>query len=247
MDSDGFELVDEIAGQLVPGRWMLVGGLMVHAHARLAGVPNARVTHDADIVVELDAVGRYQEAAEGLVRLGFQPYESLDVRTPAYRFTRGSHQVDLMAPDRTATRRHLGRPVLQVPGADSALKRTEAFATAAGSVVRIPDLCGALSLKGAAYGLPSAQQVRHLQDGVVLLACIDVRGVEPPSKSMRANINRLLTALEASPEAWSLASDDTIRRAIRAVRRHVRQGWTPPPFAFSQRYPDVIRRKGSAG
>lgn len=38
MNSDGFELVDEIAAQLASGRWVLVGGLMVHARARLAGL-----------------------------------------------------------------------------------------------------------------------------------------------------------------------------------------------------------------
>ncbi len=236
MDSDGFELVDEIAVQLAPERWLLVGGLMVHAHARLAGVPNIRVTDDADIVVELDVASRYREAAGALARLGFQLYESLDSRAPTYRFTRGHQHVDLMAPDRTAALRHRGRTVLQVPGAGSALKRTENYLTPAGSVIRIPDLCGALSLKGAAYGVPSPHPVRHLQDAVVLLSCIDGRGAEPPSKSMRANINRLLFGLEAHPEAWSLVGAETVRRAVRGVRTHVRPGWEPPAFAFPQRY-----------
>ena len=33
MISDVFERLDEIASALPPERWMLVGGLMVHAHA----------------------------------------------------------------------------------------------------------------------------------------------------------------------------------------------------------------------
>ena len=36
MISDVFKRLDEIASALPPERWMLVGGLMVHAHARPA-------------------------------------------------------------------------------------------------------------------------------------------------------------------------------------------------------------------
>jgi hypothetical protein len=39
---------------------MLVGGLMVHAHAQLAGIRHARPTDDADLVVEVRA-GSYAE------------------------------------------------------------------------------------------------------------------------------------------------------------------------------------------
>lgn len=38
MISDVFERLDEIASALPPERWMLVGGLMVHAHSLLSGV-----------------------------------------------------------------------------------------------------------------------------------------------------------------------------------------------------------------
>jgi fructose-specific component phosphotransferase system IIB-like protein len=56
---------------------MLVGGLMVHAHAHRAGIQHARPTDDADLVVELGA-GSYAEAAAVLRRLGYVPHESLD-------------------------------------------------------------------------------------------------------------------------------------------------------------------------
>ena len=59
---DVFERLDQIAHMLPPERWLLVGGLMVHAHARLAGVPHGRPTDDADLVVEVRA-GSYSEAA----------------------------------------------------------------------------------------------------------------------------------------------------------------------------------------
>ncbi|OCL37083.1 hypothetical protein BCR15_11475 [Tessaracoccus lapidicaptus] len=63
MTSDPFDLLDEVASVLPPAHWMLVGGLMVHAYANLAGVGNNRPTLDADIVVEVMAAGSYQEAA----------------------------------------------------------------------------------------------------------------------------------------------------------------------------------------
>lgn len=65
MAFDVFERIDEIAQALPPERWMLVGGLMVHAHARLADIPHPRTTDDADLVVELRA-GHYSEAARAL-------------------------------------------------------------------------------------------------------------------------------------------------------------------------------------
>ena len=52
VSQDVFERVKEIANNLSPDRWMLVGGLMVHAHAQLAGIQHARPTDDADLVVE---------------------------------------------------------------------------------------------------------------------------------------------------------------------------------------------------
>lgn len=51
MASDPFALLVEVAEVLPVDRWMLVGGLMVHAHATLAEVENNRPTHDADIAV----------------------------------------------------------------------------------------------------------------------------------------------------------------------------------------------------
>jgi hypothetical protein len=112
---DAFERLDEIAAALPSERWLLVGGLMVHAHARLAGVPHARPTDDADVVVELRA-GSYAEAASTLEALGYRRKEPLDPRAPLHRFTRGAEVVDLMAPEGRQV--HFGaRTVLSVPQA----------------------------------------------------------------------------------------------------------------------------------
>jgi len=103
-----FERVEEIANHLLPDRWILVGGLMVHAHAQLAGIQHARPTDDADLVVEVRA-GSYAQAAAVLQRLGYVQHESLDRHAPFHRFTRGREHVDLMGPEDKPVR-FLGRP-----------------------------------------------------------------------------------------------------------------------------------------
>lgn len=140
MTSDGFEVAEEMAEVIAVDHWILVGGLMVHAHAIIAGVPNARATDDTDIVVEIVAGAEYGEAVQALEAVGFHFEASLDDKSPAHRFQRGDERVDLMAPDRAASVRLARRDVIQVPGSSSALKRTERFTTGRGIEIRLPDL-----------------------------------------------------------------------------------------------------------
>lgn len=51
---------------------MLVGGLMVHLHAHLAGVRHQRPTNDVDVVVLPGSIS-YAEVAATLNRLGYRP------------------------------------------------------------------------------------------------------------------------------------------------------------------------------
>lgn len=227
--SDPFAQLGEIAQALPADRWMLVGGLMVHAHAELAGLVHPRPTDDVDMVVELRA-GSYLEAAASLERLGYRRHEPLDSWAPFHRFVRRAEVIDLMVPDGRPVRA-AGRDVVAVPGARSALKRTIPY-SAPGSVhVRIPDLGSALSLKGAAYRLPGADRGRHLQDGVTLFAC--ATGDLQLSRSMRQNVNNLIQGL-GSNDAWAHFPLPTRRRAVRAIRE-VRPGWVIPSFVISPR------------
>ncbi|GAB3711733.1 hypothetical protein [Mariniluteicoccus flavus] len=232
MTSDPFDRLDEIAEALPSSRWMLVGGLMVHCHALKAGVVHNRPTDDADLVVALQA-GSYDAAAATIQRLGYRQHTSLDHRSPFHRFTRaeGEH-VDLMAPEQQSVR-FAGRPVVSVPGSRSALKRTVDYSAPGHVALRLPDLGSALSLKGAAYGQPSHNVVRHLQDGVTLFACSDGRTLEL-SKSMRSNVNRLIVGLERV-EAWSLSPLPNRRRAVRAITL-LRPDWQPPTFVLPTRF-----------
>lgn len=79
----------ELARAIVPEGWMLVGGLMVHLHAHLAGVRHSRPTNDVDVVLLPGSV-RYGDVAASLERLGYRPHSSLDHAAPFHRFTRDS-------------------------------------------------------------------------------------------------------------------------------------------------------------
>lgn len=230
MLSDVFERLDEICGVLPPENWMLVGGLMVHAHANLAAIDHPRPTDDADLVVELRA-DSYIQAARSLEGLGYERHEPIDHRTPFHRFTRGREHVDLMAPEGVAVR-FAGRDVLGVPGSRSALKRTIQFRTPTGAEVRVPDLASALSLKGAAFGVPGINRQRHIEDAVTLLACGDGAPMHL-SNSMRRNVNLLFPALEA-PDAWSGVDPLTRRRALRTIKS-LRPDWSVPDFLMPRR------------
>lgn len=106
---------------------------MVHCHALREQVIHARPTQDADGLAEIHSTS-YTEVAKAVRQLGFEVREPLDHRAPVHRFERPDGAVvDLMAPDRqTSPPRYLGRPVIPVPGSDSALNGplSMTFATA---------------------------------------------------------------------------------------------------------------------
>lgn len=243
---DIFDQLDQIAAVVPAHQWMLVGGLMVHTHASAAGITHVRPTDDADLVVELRS-GNYANAAAALEQLGYERHTSLDNRAPFHRFTRADGaQIDLMAPENKHTR-YAGRDVLGVPGSRSALNRTLWLPTPAGTPIRVPDLGSALSLKGAAYRLPGINPTRHLQDGVTLLACVNTTPLEP-SKSMRVNINHLVTGL-GRREAWTASDPITRRKATRALQQ-IRPDWVVPDFVLprrSSRRAGPSMRVGSGG
>lgn len=243
MRSDPYALLAEVATAIDADNWILVGGLMVHCHAERSGIMHTRPTDDVDIVVELQTQS-YATHAQALISLGFAPHESLDDAAPFHRFVRDQDTVDLMIPDRESRApRYLGRGLIEVPGSSSALKRTIAHELPDGSAIRIPDLASALSLKGAAHRVPSANAPRHLQDSVTLLACAGPGGLDPaPSKSMRANLNHVVKCLSTTAEAWSLASPQNRVLATQCIRA-LRPDWAVPSFLGSTRTTTTRRRR----
>ncbi|MBO1757672.1 hypothetical protein WDY66_08925 [Dermacoccus nishinomiyaensis] len=192
---DSFDTLEAVAAAMPRERWVLIGGLMVHCHAREAGVAHARPTHDADLVVEI-RVSSYGEAARAVQSIGFDLQEPLDVRAPVHRFARAYGAViDLMVAGRVSRPPvYRGRRVVEVPVSASAMKRTTGYTIPTGTRIRLPDLPAALALKSWAKFLPGASRERHLQDAVTLLVCTDRQEVAL-SRSMRSVVRRLLAKI----------------------------------------------------
>lgn len=207
----------EIAKALPVDRWMLVGGLMVQAHALAAQVETARVTLDVDALVRIEAgTYSYSEAAAALMRLG---YTADDTQRHAYRFVRGADLVDLMVADHERPPpRHSRREVMPVAGGKQALDRR--LQIHFGDVaIPVPTLHAALVLKAAAHSVDTRDRDRHLIDAVTLLACItntaailqDLRG------SDRKRLVHLLRAIQSQPLVAAQAPSDTLRLAQRTI------------------------------
>lgn len=192
---DSFDTLEAVAAAMPRERWVLIGGLMVHCHAREAGVAHARPTHDADLMVE-SRVSSYGEAARAVQSIGFDLQEPLDVRAPVHRFARAYGAViDLMVAGRVSRPPvYRGRRVVEVPVSASAMKRTTGYTIPTGTRIRLPDLPAALALKSWAKFLPGASRERHLQDAVTLLVCTDRQEVAL-SRSMRSVVRRLLAKI----------------------------------------------------
>lgn len=78
----------------------------------------------------------------------------------------------------------------------------------------IPNVRGALVLKGAAYREDSRDRARHLEDGVMLLACVeDPRDVLTGlSQRSRGRLRTLVRALDEQTAPW--ANHDPVVQAL---------------------------------
>jgi hypothetical protein len=170
--------VIELADSGFAGGWTLVGGLMVAAHARRAGVLMRRPTDDVDVLVDYRVnTSSLAEARGVLATLGF--LLSSDEQH-AYRFRHADGRtVDLMVADHLPSRmrpRLDRRPAFAAPSGEQAIRRRDSyrleFRGGAVADVGVPDELGALVAKGAAWLVDRRDRERHLDDAAVLLACV---------------------------------------------------------------------------
>lgn len=163
----------------ISAEWTLVGGLMVAAHARRAGVLMRRPTVDVDVLVDyMTNRSSLANARAALAAIGFQL--SSDERH-AYRFRHeDGRKVDLMVADHLPSRmspRLDRRPAFAVPAGEQAIRRRDSyrleFRGGAEVEIGVPDEFGALVAKGAAWLVDRRDRERHLDDASVLLACVD--------------------------------------------------------------------------
>lgn len=173
--------VVEIVQAIPHTQWTLVGGLMVQLHAAYAGLRLTRTTRDVDMILHIDSgAATFAGVQQELERLGYVLREPVG-DGPIHRFARGSRgaeTIDVIVADRLSPKQHpkaLRRKVFAVPGGTSALRKTVNCEVTAGEVavvLSIPDVLGALVLKGAAYVEDSRDRNRHLDDAAVLACAV---------------------------------------------------------------------------
>jgi hypothetical protein len=219
--------VFEVVAAFPAANWTLVGGLMVQARAIAHGVPLNRPTEDLDMLLHVEIItGVTGEAAHQLESLGYTLQPPLTRRGPAYRFTRGTDQIDVLSPDHTGklNPRLRRNPMFAAVGGKQALDRRMllAFETANGTLdVSVPDELGALVLKAAAHMSDTRDRERHLTDAATLAACITAPAAErarlkgSDTKRLRhlaeALDDRRHPAWRLLPEPHRTAGQDTMR------------------------------------
>ena len=219
----------ELAAAIPSEQWTLVGGLMVQLHATAAGLPVSRATTDVDMVLHIETEATTApKMQQALGALGYEIEHSIDKGAPAHRFLRGKQQVDVMIADHTAPRnitRMAGREPFRIEGGTQALQRTVNVMITGddGGQTRlsIPNLHGALVLKGAAYMTDSRDRGRHLDDAAVLCACIKdpYAIVEARHGSDRQRFNALFAALESPTHHGWMQLEESNRQAAQDVLR----------------------------
>lgn len=224
--------VIELASSGIATQWTLVGGLMVSAHARRAGVMMRRPTDDVDALVDyMTNRSSLKEAQVALAAIGFRLSDSGE---HAYRFRHeDGRTIDLMVADHLPSRMkpRLGRrPAFEAPSGEQAIRRRDiyrlSFRSGETVEVGVPDEFGALVAKGAAWIVDQRDRERHLDDAAVLLACIlDASELDYASASTndRKRVNAVTSAIALdSHPAW-VNLDGSDRRRGRLNLALVRQ------------------------
>lgn len=221
--------VVEIVQAIPHTQWTLVGGLMVQLHAAYAGLRLTRPTRDVDMILHIDSgAATFSGVKHELERLGYVLREPVG-NGPVHRFARGSRDtenVDVMVADRLSPKQHpkvLRRKVFAVPGGTSALRKTVNCEVNTGEVVvvlSIPDVLGALVLKGAVYVEDSRDRDRHLDDAAVL-ACAVTDPIGDRARmigSDRRRIEALWKVLQDVDHKSWIATGTDARRGHSALR-----------------------------
>jgi hypothetical protein len=219
----------EIVQAIPHTQWTLVGGLMVQLHAAHSGMQLTRPTRDVDMVLHIETgATTFGGVRHELERLGYSLREPVG-DGPVHQFVRGSRDaetVDVMVADHLSPKLHpkvRRRKVFAIPGGTSALRKTVNCEVNAGEdvvMLSIPDVLGALVLKGAAYLGDSRDRGRHLDDAAVL-ACAATDPVGDRAR-MIGNDRRRIQALwrelqDLDHQSW-IATGTNSRRGHGALR-----------------------------
>lgn len=217
----------ELVGVLPGDRWTLVGGLMIQLHAVHAGVALTRATLDVDIVLHIETgATTFGQARHELEQLGYVLHIPSKGK-PVHRFTRGDEQVDVMVADHLAPRfvpTVAGHQVFQVPAGTSALRKTVDCTVDVDEdtavTLSIPDVLGALILKGAACKADTRDPGRHLDDAALLASVLPSPGreIDRLEGSDRGRIQLLAKQLrDPTHRSWLLVPQEIRRQGFDAL------------------------------
>ncbi|WP_405178510.1 hypothetical protein OG225_31290 [Nocardia sp. NBC_01377] len=147
-------------------QWTLIGGLMVQLHAVRAGLPASRAMVDVDMVLHIETGNTtFGGVREQLEKLGYTLRLPIG-DGPVHRFERADEQVDVMVADHLAPKWQpkvlgIAKACFDVEIGDTTIR------------LSVPDVLGALVLKGAAYKADPRDPSRHLDDAAVLACAVD--------------------------------------------------------------------------
>jgi hypothetical protein len=221
--------VIKLANTLDKDAWLLVGGLMVQAHAMIAG-RESRATQDIDMLINILADGNnLGKVYRGLKLTGFAFVDHGLRGFDAHRFDNNGTVVDVLIADHLPTRRKAmalinSIPLMEMPGGAQAIeRRMQINFRGDDRIVHIctPDLLGALVLKAAAFMGDGRNGDRHLDD-IALLASLVTDHASIIDQLRGSDRRRLIAARQALADpnhrAWlkmteddRMAGQDTLR------------------------------------
>ncbi|MDR0501549.1 MAG: hypothetical protein LBG97_09990 [Coriobacteriales bacterium] len=166
----------ELTDVLQPDSWILVGGLMVQAHALLER-REVRVTKDIDILIDVLAnTSNISHVLNSLESLGFSKQEPGLRGSAFHRLIKGEQVVDTLIADHLPSQKRAKAkvdvwPMMEVPGGAQAISRRMLLSIGNTNRIYMPNLLGAMILKAAAYQVDRRERERHLDD-IALLASL---------------------------------------------------------------------------
>lgn len=228
------DTIREMGVRYGPGRWVLVGGMMVMILGREhdARAPRAEGTKDADVVLDivtsptlLDDVTNFLETS------GYRLQDSVGKGERPARCSFGfySAQIDVLCPDDTPDDQlvleHRNVVSIAIPGGRRAFETARQVSLyyaddRPNAEVYVPTLAGAIAVKAAAAVDPrTAASPRHLQD-VAFLLTIDADPDETRAGLSDADVDQLRRTvahvMDARSSMW-LQLDGAQRQAAQAM------------------------------
>ncbi len=220
--------VGDLVGWL-PGRWVLIGALMVQLHTLEHGVINLRPTRDIDILAQARPPGALRSIDAALRRADFELIGP-DFDGYAHRYERDGLVVDLLAPDGIKPPPSLGGGLkaIGVPGGSQAISRSRTVTvTVEGRSfeLRCPTLLGALLIKARSLMVHDDPETQRADLQRLLALIEDPR--EMAADLLKTERNWLRDAERRLDLTGSSPLDpETTRRAGLAYRLLVRNSQT---------------------